>query len=80
MTIEELRVEAEKLGYKLKKIEKYDRFKPCVCGHNRRSTIYAGGGIYYECKICGLQSPPGKSEKEAKLRWNDLITKYAENS
>ena len=80
MSLEELRIEAEKLGYKLRKIEPYEHFKPCVCGHNRRTTIYGRSGIYFECKVCGLESPVGRSEKDAKDKWNKMIEEFAKNA
>ena len=43
MTLEELRVEAEKLGYKLVKIPEKVKLSPCpVCGSKHTSVWYIG--------------------------------------
>ena len=72
----ELRVLAEKLGYKLVPIKRYERFIPCVCGCNRRTTWFITNNselsVSLECKRCGLEVA-GKSEADAKRNWNKLI-------
>lgn len=74
MTVEELKKEAAKLGYNIIKKQKYIRFNPCVCGCNRREHWYGYGQTkFFRCKNCGLKSPEGSNEKEAKLNWNKMI-------
>lgn len=60
------------------KPRKYTKLVPCVCGGKRRITWYhpAKGGLKnYECIKCGLMSPLGKTEKEARKNWNEYISK-----
>ena len=74
MTVEELKKEAAKLGYSIIKKQEYIRFNPCVCGCNNRSHWYGyGTTVFFECNNCGLRSPAGLNEKEAKLNWNKMI-------
>ena len=89
MTVEELKNEAENLGYRLMKKANYIRFKPCICGNNYRYFywIEVDGKSYtiYVCSKCGLKSPPARIENEdgqlefnktveqAKLNWNKMI-------
>ena len=74
MTVEELKKEAAKLGYNIIKKQEDIRFKPCVCGCNRRKHCYSyGNTVSFECKNCGLTSPKGSDEREAKLNWNKMI-------
>lgn len=77
MTIEELKTEAEALGYKLVKKQEYIKFKPCVCGSHRRLEWYhcADHGISYECNKCGFKAPMGLTKKQAKLNWNEAVEK-----
>lgn len=74
MTVEELKKEAAKLGYSIIKKQEYIRFKPCICGCNNRKHWYSyGNSVFFECTNCGLKSPIGLDEKEAKLNWNKMI-------
>lgn len=77
MTLEELKVEADKLGYRLSKKSERVKFLPCTCGCNRRSHWFVHSWdenkIFFECNNCGLQSPPGYPEKEARQNWNKMI-------
>ena len=74
MTVEELKVEAAKLGYKIIKKQEYIKFKPCICGCNKRGLWYRSGGTrLYKCNNCGLEAPEGSNDKEAKLNWNKMI-------
>lgn len=73
MTYEELKEEARRQGYMLRKEESKVRLIPCVCGCNRRTTWYEPNGMFYECKICTLRSPAGRSEREARKNWNKYI-------
>ena len=77
MTVEELKKEAAKLGYNIIKKQEYIRFKPCICGCNQRKRWYGINSyettVFFKCKNCGLTSPKGSDEKEAKLNWNKMI-------
>lgn len=74
MTLEELKAEAKKHGYKLTKEYPYVRFSPCVCGRTRR-TMWFGQGhtYYYKCVACGFRTEPMKTKHEAKLKWNECV-------
>lgn len=83
MTYEELKIEADKLGYTLVKFKKAEKLLPCICGCNRRSTYY--GSVYYadedkygervtlECMRCGRKALSGKNRVEAVANWNKMI-------
>lgn len=75
--VEELKVEAEKLGYKLVKYQPYERLLPCICGCKARRTWYIHNNniednIKFECSRCG-RYVTGKNKKEAKINWNKMI-------
>ena len=80
MTLQELRVEADKLGYSVVKKRVWTKFAPCVCGHNQRTHLHkyikdTGEFIdIIECKNCG-RKVTGFNEKDAKLNWNKEMTK-----
>ena len=52
---------------------KTPRFKPCICGYNRRKVISYYGRIGYVCNNCGLMSPTGYSHERARDNWNWII-------
>lgn len=81
MTFEELKAEAKRQGYNLTKIPERITFTPCICGHNRRGMWYStkGLGRKYKCNNCGFEGGWGKTNKEAKLAWNDAIKNYKED-
>lgn len=74
MTVEELKAEAKRQGYKLIKSENL-RFERCLCGHNVHQWCSRNGNqqmVY--CKHCGLESPwvTGGSAKVIEA-WNRMI-------
>ena len=79
MTYEELKVEADKLGYKLIKKQKTVKLLRCRCGSNRREewvVVNSSTGKFQRqliCVKCGLSAPPGNTLKEAKENWNKMI-------
>lgn len=77
MELEELKAEAEKLGYTIVKKREYIRLKPCVCGHNRRSRWVVCGtgfsGYQYACNKCGFKGGTGSSERAARIAWNEAV-------
>lgn len=77
MTYEELKTEANKLGYSLVKKKKYIRFAPCTCGGNRRllKVVYHFGvpRWMYVCKGCGMSGPIGRTKEEGKILWNWMM-------
>lgn len=75
MTINELRIEAEKLGYTLTKKIVYVKLKPCKCGYNRPTqeiTINPKGSYFY-CPKCGLKTQIGKHNYQARENWNKAV-------
>ena len=52
MTIEELKEEANRLGYNI--IKKYERYTPCKCGANSRHVVWKDGLLGLKCSKCGF--------------------------
>lgn len=74
MTYEQLRDEAYKLGYKLVKIQPSIHFESCICGRKYPDLWFgAGKDRFYKCPKCDRQAPAGKTEREAKMNWNEYI-------
>lgn len=78
MTYEELKAEADKLGYTLVKYKKAEKLLPCICSSNRRSTYYrwnddGTNSLILECMRCGKRAPAGKNKIEAVANWNKMI-------
>ena len=74
MTLEELKAEAKRQGYKLIKAKR-PRFEPCLCGHNVHQWCSRTGmeQMVY-CKHCGLESPWVKGGNAAVIEaWNAMI-------
>lgn len=86
MTLEELKLEADKLGYSLVKKQKSIKLLPCTCGNKRRTmwitTIRSTGGGGFQrilaCDKCGMKAPPGNTIQEAKENWNKIIEESAD--
>ena len=80
MTLEELKAEAKKYGYKLTKEYPYISLAPCICGHKKISApmyfdydIKIEAPYFHRCNKCGLTSEPAKTKYEAKLKWNECV-------
>ena len=76
MTIKELKLEAQKLGYNI--VKKPDKYIPCKCGANRRRWIWKDGYPGLKCCTCGLIFISNdKMVNESRMRklWNDAMTK-----
>ena len=78
MTLEELKIEAKKHGYKLIPEERYKKMQPCKCGLNKRNRIYRQGeegedrcGL--RCKACGF-TVWGTSVRSACRKWNKAVS------
>ena len=75
MTLEELKAEAKRQGYKLIKAKR-PRFEPCLCGHNDHQWVSGPEGWAVYCKHCGLESPwVKKSHNAVIVAWNAMILK-----
>ena len=77
MTLEELKAEADKLGYNLVKKQVYTKLLRCTCGCKpAQNMVWTGRkfvGYSYECKNCDYQSTPHKLKYKAKSNWNEMI-------
>ena len=56
LTLQELKAEAKRQGYKLIKDENI-KFEPCLCGGTRREWWSGPEGNKVVCLRCGLESP-----------------------
>lgn len=73
MTLEELKSEAKRQGYKLIK-DKRPRFERCLCGHNVHQWESGPEGWAVYCKHCGLEGPWAKKSHSAVIEaWNAMI-------
>lgn len=79
MTEKELKTEAKKMGYRLVKNPKYEKFLPCICGSNRRHIIPVAESVYdprrdviVKCAKCGL-SVNVEKRSDIHTKWNSFI-------
>lgn len=74
MTIEELRKEADKLGYRICKKPKKIILENCICGHVMSESGDICGGMYgmmYKCPVCNTKPDHfSQSLNNAKNAWN----------
>lgn len=75
MTLDELKIEAEKHGYKLIKKQTSVKLLPCTCGCKRRTELFCAGQFLYACNRCGKKSPMSDTVNGAKRAWNEMIEK-----
>lgn len=73
MTLDEMKVEAEKLGYNLIKKPEIIKMLPCTCGCKRRTEWFCEGQFFYSCNRCGKKSPLSKTTRGARRAWNVMI-------
>ena len=72
MTVEELKTEANKLGYNIiKKPTPKERYLSCICGRNAREHWTGMKSETLTCMGCGL-SVSGKPSELRRL-WNNKI-------
>lgn len=77
LTLQELKAEAKRQGYKLIKDENI-KFEPCLCGGTRREWWSGPEGVKVVCLRCGLESPwvpRSKGKNGVKKVWNAMILK-----
>ena len=73
MTLEELKAEAKRQGYKLIKAKR-PRFEQCLCGYNVHQWVSGPEGWAVYCKHCGLHGPWAKKSHSAVVEaWNKMI-------
>lgn len=81
MTIDDLKIEAKKLGYRLSKIPEKVKKLPCpVCGRHSGKDIrvwyHVYYGKFYMCE-CGFRSEKySKSEVQRRKDWNEAVEEY----
>lgn len=75
MTLEELKAEAKKQGYKLTKEYVPIRFKPCICGQGYAVKDFKQNphAYFYRCSRCGFRAPEARTQREAKIKWNEFV-------
>jgi hypothetical protein len=76
MGLGDIKIEADKLGYRLVRKTEYVHFMPCICGASNRGRWSSPDGIFFECNNCGLKSKPAKNETDARKNWNKLVEGY----
>lgn len=79
MTLEELKIEANKLGYSLVKKSKNITLLPCpICGKKRTHEWYDAyiGHRFRSCSKCDFTGGYGKTRGEAKKKWNEAVSAY----
>ena len=77
MTLEELKAEAKKHGYKLTKEYKYEKLAPCTCG--AKSPILSWNmehkENFYRCRKCTFRANGAKTKYEARIKWNECVAR-----
>lgn len=75
MTLEELKSEAKRQGYKLVKIPEKVVLSSCLCGEKRGIKLWVrvGQGNFFKCSKCGFEGPCAKGERQAKIAWNKAV-------
>lgn len=82
MTLDELKAEAKKQGYRLIKITPTVKILPCpVCGSKRTAEwlrMRDGGGYIRRCYNynCDFEGDWAKTANEAKRKWNETVLKH----
>ena len=77
MTLDELKAEAKRQGYKLIKDNPMPKLLPCICGSKHRILWSCAEGLYFECGGCGRTACPGRTERKARENWNRMVTDEA---
>ena len=75
MTLEELKTEANKLGYNVIKKQQHIKMQPCKCGSKNLGIGIDNGMYCIECNKCGFSSKPAKTQKQSRSNWNEEIIK-----
>ena len=81
MTIEELKNETNKLGYRLVKKPERVIMLPCpVCGGRASGDWYdvskSNACRFKQCDCCDFRGGYGKTMLEAKKKWNEAVLEY----
>ena len=70
MNINELKAEANRLGFSISKKITYEKISKCQCGSKRIASEIGMRSKYYRCTHCGYTSEPAKTKYEAIHNWN----------
>lgn len=75
MTLEELKAEANRLGYNLIKKQEPVKLLPCICGYKYRSLWHdtKDGTCFLACDGCDFRGYKAKNKYRAKIAWNKAI-------
>lgn len=73
MTLDELKEEAKKLGYRLTPIRKKETLKPCICGCFKPNKWHMEGGVKYRCPMCKRETAVHRYNIYAIQEWNQLV-------
>ena len=79
MTLEELKTEANKLGYSLIKKKPYIHIKPCpVCGKKGTNVWYGteGKGTMRQCSSCDFEGDWTNEKISTNEAWNNAVERY----
>lgn len=81
MTLDELKVEAKKQGYRLTKIPERIVMLPCpVCGSKRLHQWFGPLGTFRKCFNCYFRGDSARTDNEAKKKWNEAVIEYEERN
>lgn len=79
MTFDELKIEANKLGYNLVKKKLYIPIKPCpVCGKKGTSVWHGpwGVGTRRQCSFCNFEGDWTNEKSSLNEAWNNAVERY----
>lgn len=77
MTIDELRIEADKLGYSLVKKKLYMPIAPFpICGRKNTSTWYSTKGMRRQCIFCDFVGDWTYKKISVNKAWNNAVERY----
>lgn len=83
MTVEELKIEAGRLGYRLVKKPERITMLPCpICGKKNTSEWqtyaeeYDGSVFFRACNVCFFRGFRGNTSKEARKKWNEAVLNF----
>jgi hypothetical protein len=75
MTVEELKIEAAKLGYNIIKKQPYIKLEKCQCG-KKPQVGYGINYVFCRCNYCKTEGPHALTERQARLNWNEMVKNY----
>lgn len=80
MNIEELKAEANALGFSISKKITYEKLSNCICSHRSRGRVVCEiaihRGKYYRCTLCGYEGKVAKTKYQAIANWNRAVRDF----